>query len=138
MILAAWLGCTTAPEAPSKPSLHGTTQLHRYDVALELPDPPPMGALFDVKAKLTLPDGTPVENAKVTLDARMPEHAHGMQTDPKPDPGVCDASGLCSHPNGEYLSRGFKFHMGGLWSVSVNVDGPRGADSTSFELQVQE
>ncbi len=103
-----------------------------------------MGELFDVRARLTLPDGTPVENAKVTIDARMPEHAHGMQTDPKPDPGACapvaspDAAPLCSHPNGEYLSRGFKFHMSGLWSIGVQVDGPRGSDSTSFEFHLGE
>jgi hypothetical protein len=138
-VIVAWLlGCGTPDATPAIPVLRGSTQLHRYEVALELPNPPPLGELFDVKAKLTLPDGTPIENAKVTMDARMPEHAHGMQTDPKADPGVCEAANLCTHPNGEYTSHGFKFHMSGLWSISVQVEGPRGVDSTSFELHVEE
>ncbi len=133
------------------------TQSGRYRVGLALePDPPPLGELFSVRATITLPDGTPLQNAVVTLDARMPQHDHGMETRPRVRPGVCGdtdapAAGAsaagdddtdaaeaapCLHPGGIYRADGFKFHMGGAWTVLVTVDGPKGPDSTSFVYEM--
>lgn len=119
-----------APEGWTAPR---PTQLKRYTVGLTLePDPPPMGELFAVSATVTDRDGQPIENAKVVLDARMPQHAHGMQTRPVPDKGTCDEAGTCTHPGGVYRATGFKFHMPGEWTVTVDINGPEGPDSTSF------
>jgi hypothetical protein len=30
------------------------------------------------------------------------------------------------------VTSGFKFHMAGAWTITVDVAGPRGVDSTSF------
>lgn len=130
------LACGSREPVPAESPSFGAerpTQLKRYHVALRFePDPPPMGELFQVVATVTAPDGTPVEDAKVTIDARMPQHAHGMETDPVVEAGACDAAGSCRHPGGEYRASGFKFHMGGDWTLLVDVSGPRGIDSTSF------
>jgi hypothetical protein len=117
-----------APEAP-KP-LGGPTQRGAYVVALELvPNPPPLSELFEVKVTLTDPQtGAPISDAIVAVDAQMPQHGHGMSTDPIDDPGSCDAAGVCTHPGGVYRTTGMKFHMPGKWSVSIDVSGPRGAD----------
>ena len=40
-------------------------------------------------------------------------------------------------PDGIYISDGFKFHMGGAWTVTVEVQGPRGEDRTSFVYEMQ-
>lgn len=109
------------------------TQGRKYQVSLSLvPDPPPMSELFTVRAVVTDRDGKPLETAKVTLDARMPQHDHGMMTDPVNEPGVCDDEGNCRHPGGVYETTGFKFHMGGEWTILVQVEGPMGPDNTSF------
>lgn len=139
MFLLALLACgEPAPTAPPAWNTPKETQLHRYlvDVRLE-PDPPPMGELFEVVATVKTPEGEPVEDARVALDALMPQHGHGMATDPEDDPGECAADGACKHPKGEYRARGFKFHMGGAWTVTVDVQGgPRGPDSTSFVYEM--
>jgi hypothetical protein len=110
-----------------------STQLNRYLVSLEFePAKPPMGELFDVVASVKARDGTLLDDAKVTLNALMPQHGHGMATSPIDDPGVCDAANKCRHPNGIYRTSGFKFHMAGDWSVTVDINGSEGMDSTSF------
>jgi hypothetical protein len=117
-----------APNAPK--ALGGETQRGAYKVALELvPDPPPLSELFEVKVTLTDPQtGAPIPDATVSVDAQMPQHGHGMSTDPIDDPGQCDAAGACVHPDGVYRTTGMKFHMPGKWSVSVDVIGPRGTE----------
>ncbi len=132
------LACSEpAPVTPAAPPAWGATrdtQMHRYLVTARMePEPPPMGELFELVVTLQTPEGEPVPDAKVALDALMPQHGHGMSTDPVDDPGVCDAAGVCTHPDGVYRAKGFKFHMGGDWTVTVEVQGgPRGPDSTSF------
>jgi hypothetical protein len=109
------------------------TQGRKYQITLDMhPNPPPMGELFEVRARLLDRAGEPIEDAKVRLDARMPQHDHGMMTDPIDDPGICDGDGRCRHPDGAYTTRGFKFHMGGEWTILVTVEGPLGPDNTSF------
>lgn len=78
--------------------------------------------VFDAKS------GQAVEDATVTVDARMPQHGHGMSTKPEADRGECDAGGTCRHPGGTYVTRGMKFHMPGEWTLTFAVDGPHGMD----------
>jgi hypothetical protein len=58
------------------------------------------------------------------VDARMPQHGHGMETKPKLREG--------EPVDGIYLTDGFKFHMPGEWTVTVAVTGPLGEDTTTF------
>jgi hypothetical protein len=123
-LLAACSGGGPLPFSAPLPTDGG-----RYVLALRVePDPPPLSELFVVHATLTTPDGAPVEDATVHLDATMPHHGHGMMTRPIDDAGVCDPEGACRHPGGAYLTRGFKFHMAGPWTISARVDGPAGSD----------
>jgi hypothetical protein len=93
------------------------------------PDPIVAGELFTVRVSLRdAATGAPVEDATVQVDARMPQHGHGMATRPEDDRGSCDGAGRCLHPGGVYLTRGMKFHMPGEWTLSFQVDGPRGRD----------
>jgi hypothetical protein len=108
------------------------TQQGRYTVELSTdPTEPPMGELFVMQAVLRDREGQLLEQAKVKLDARMPQHNHGMATDPIDDPGVCTTPTDCRHPGGVYRTAGFKFHMPGEWTVSVEILGPEGQDSTT-------
>ena len=70
----------------------------------------------------------------------MPQHNHGMETDPIDLPGVCPPQvadpAACPHPEGRYRTEGFKFHMPGAWTVTAEVRGARGPDSTSFVVEV--
>ncbi len=116
------------------------TQSGKYRVTVRSePDPPEMGEFFTLEATITREDGTPVERAQVDLDARMPQHNHGMMTDPVMQPGDCEAvpdddptPKRCVHEGGVYRADGFKFHMGGEWTILIDVQGPIGPDRTTF------
>ena len=143
-MIALWLmlACGTAetPAATPPPVVEVAkfgdtrlTQLKRYQVEVWFnPAVPPMGELFEVTTTVRGRDGGVIEDAKVKVDARMPAHGHGMQTAPVADPGVCDAAGACKHPGGVYVTKGFAFHMGGEWTITVDIEGSEGPDSTSF------
>jgi len=52
----------------------------------------------------------------------MPEHGHGMMTEPKPSTQMeCDAKGMCLAKQGHFLVDGFRLHMPGSWLFSVKV-----------------
>ncbi len=128
---------SASPAAPSAKTL--TTQSGTYELSVVFDPPAPeMGALFDVVA--TVVDRRtklPLVNGKVTLNARMPQHGHGMETDPAQDAGACGKDPTCPHEGGVYRTKGFKFHMGGEWTVTIEVVGASGTDSTSFVYELK-
>lgn len=153
LALVALAACTAPAPRPSAAERNvdygaaKRTQAGRYLVGLQLePEPPPLGELFQAKATVAFSDGLPIETAQVVLDARMPQHDHGMETRPRVRPGACEADtdtdgdtdrpATCRHPGGVYVADGFKFHMSGAWTVLVQVDGPKGPDSTTFVYQM--
>lgn len=124
-----------APAAGAEP-LPTARKLYRIAWRTE-PSPPPLSALFEIEATVTDAAGAPVTDAKVRIDARMPQHGHGMATKPEDDPGVCDASGAaCTHAEGRYRTRGMKFHMPGEWTLSFDVEGPAGTDRLEVPLRI--
>lgn len=63
-------------------------------------------------------NGNPLDGASITLTGGMPEHNHGLPTSPRMTAALGD---------GDYLVEGMRFHMNGLWeiTVTVSVDGRR-------------
>lgn len=128
-----WLlfGCKVfAPEAPPPKENGGdlSTVQGKYHLSWKvIPDPVVVGELFEVETRVVDADGKEVEGGSVTVDARMPQHGHGMATAPEADPGVCEAE-ICKHPGGVYRTRGMKFHMMGEWTVTFVIEGPAGTD----------
>ncbi len=57
-------------------------------------------------------DGVPVENASIEVIGGMPEHDHGLPTQPR----VTEELG-----NGDYRLDGMRFHMRGYWEITVTV-----------------
>lgn len=118
---------------PAAPAPEGVTALGHYRLTWTTePSPVPLAQLFEIEATLTdARTGAPIEDAEVRIDARMPQHGHGMATKPQDDPGACTGEGqarTCRHPGGRYRTRGMKFHMPGEWTLSFDVSGPAGAD----------
>ena len=70
-------------------------------------------------------DGTPLEEARISVDGGMPQHGHGLPT----SPAVTQALG-----DGQYLIEGMKFNMGGWWEIDLAIEGPQGTDSVTFNL----
>lgn len=71
--------------------------------------------------------GQPVENAVITVGGDMPQHGHGLPTEPQ----VTQALG-----NGDYLVEGMKFQMGGWWVVEFVITADGQTDKVSFNLRL--
>ena len=132
ILLVALLACSGGRATPPKTTgAEEPTELVSakglYHLRWRAAGPVVMGELFSVETTLLDAQGQPVEQGSVQVDARMPQHGHGMTTRPVADPGNCTA-GICRHPNGIYRMDGMKFHMQGEWTLTFAVDGPAGPD----------
>jgi hypothetical protein len=72
-------------------------------------------------------DGRPVDGATMRISGGMPDHGHGLPT----QPAVREALG-----NGRYVVDGVKFNMGGYWVVDVGISAAEGRDDVRFELNL--
>lgn len=70
-------------------------------------------------------DGHPVDQARITIDGGMPQHGHGLPTEPEVTSDLGE---------GRYQVEGMKFNMPGWWVVNLAIDGPAGADTVTFNL----
>lgn len=102
----------------------GMTQDGTYHVSYTSdPDPVPLAADFSVIVTVT--DGTdPVMDATVSVDATMPAHGHGMNTNPS----------TVSNGDGTYAATGLLFHMEGWWEIAVTIDSAEGSDQAYLNV----
>jgi hypothetical protein len=70
-------------------------------------------------------DGQLVEQAEITVDGGMPQHGHGLPTQPQ----VTDNLGA-----GNFLVEGLKFQMPGWWEVTFHITANGDSDSVTFNL----
>jgi hypothetical protein len=68
----------------------------------------------------------PLTGVRVGVDARMPDHGHGMLRQPR----------VTDRGDGSHLVEGMLLHMGGFWLLTVDVyDGDR-SERVKFELNL--
>lgn len=114
------------PPADLDLSLSKPTAAGRYVATLAAGESPvPVGKLHSWIIKLATPGGAPAEGVSIAIDGGMPQHGHGLPTRPEV---TRDLGG------GQHLIEGMKFSMPGWWTLTVHVDGPRGADEATFNL----
>jgi hypothetical protein len=119
-------GCSTP--ASLDLSLDKTTLGGIYRVAMQPPaQAPAINQMHSWRVTLATPDGKPVSGAKVAVDGGMPQHGHGLPTQPR----VTRELG-----NGAYQLDGMKFSMTGWWELKLAIDGPVGADKVTFNTVV--
>ena len=98
-----------------------------YTVKLEPREPLRVRRLQTVPVRLTDAHGRPIESAKISVDGGMPEHAHGLPTQPR----VTRALG-----GGVYEIEGLRFSMGGWWELKLAIEAPQGADRVTFNISL--
>ncbi len=96
-----------------------------YTATLQPIEPLKLRQLQTVPVLISDASGRPVENAVVTVDGGMPEHGHGLPTQPR----VKRALG-----GGVYEIEGVRFNMGGWWELKLCIDSPAGVDNVTFNL----
>jgi Protein of unknown function (DUF3703)/YtkA-like len=119
--------CASPPQqldlALDKPTAAGL-----YRVALVPPAvPPAINQLHSWTLRVATPAGEPVRELRFGVDGGMPQHGHGLPTQPRVSPPLAD---------GSYRIDGMKFSMTGWWELKLAVDGPLGADKVSFNMVV--
>ncbi len=117
---------TLPPPADLDLSLTRATEQGLYIGTLEPNSAPiPVGTIQSWTVAVTTQDGQPVEHASLTVDGGMPQHGHGLPTEPK----VTEELG-----GGRYRIEGMKFNMPGWWTITLEVSGAAGTDSATFNL----
>lgn len=71
------------------------------------------------------PDGRPITDASITVDGDMPQHGHGLPTQPQVTRNL---------GNGDYLVEGMKFQMGGWWVVDFTIEAHGQRDTVRFNM----
>ncbi len=72
--------------------------------------------------------GNPVKGARITVTGDMPEHGHGMPTEPQMVEEL---------PEGKYIIDGMKFQMPGWWVIKLHIHSSIGMDTVTFQLDIQ-
>jgi hypothetical protein len=96
-----------------------------YTATLEPQRALQVGKMQSMRVVLTDSTGQPVRDASISVDGGMPQHRHGLPTQPHVNDSTAD---------GLYEVDGVKFNMGGWWVVRLHVEATAGPDSITFNL----
>jgi lipopolysaccharide/colanic/teichoic acid biosynthesis glycosyltransferase len=91
-------------------------------------EPIPINEIHTWTIHLETSVGKPVENAKISVDGLMPEHGHGLPTEPQ----ITNYLG-----NGDYTVEGMKFQMTGWWQVNFHIATNGQSDKVTFNLMLK-
>ena len=92
-------------------------------------EPVPINRIHSWELTVKTADGRPVSGADISLDGDMPEHGHGLSTQPE----VTGDLG-----KGKYLVEGIKFSMPGWWVMKFNIRSSDREDNVTFNLMLKE
>ncbi len=76
---------------------------------------------------LTDRQGKAVSGASIEIEGGMPEHDHGLATNPRM---------TAERAPGEYLIEGMKFHMNGHWEIVLSIRTPAAREVVKFDLTI--
>ncbi|CAG1012006.1 MAG: FixH family protein [Rhizobiaceae bacterium] len=115
----------TPPEgldlARSKASAKG---LYAVAIAPEK-EPLEQGPLHSWILTVKTPDGAPVEGATIAVGGGMPQHGHGLPTQPQATAYLGE---------GRYRIEGVRFNMSGWWEFTFDIRAAVGNDNVVFNL----
>jgi len=98
-----------------------------YTATLQPREPLGLRRLQTVAIRIVDATGQPINDAAISIDGGMPEHGHGLPTQPRVTQRLGD---------GVYEIEGVRFSMGGWWELRLAIDSPAGRDSVTFNLSL--
>jgi hypothetical protein len=117
LVLVAWASSTPRGGAPrvGGAGLQDASELSSNDGAYRVryalvPAEPEVRELFELRVEVTRTDGA-LGELELAVDARMPEHGHGMNREPL----------VRTEAAGEFQVSNMLFHMPGLWELYFDV-----------------
>ena len=96
-----------------------------YTATVEVSEPLKPRRMQSLQLEVRDAEGRPVEAATITVDGGMPEHGHGLPTQPRVTQHLGD---------GIYTVEGVRFNMGGWWELKFGITTPMGTDTVTFNL----
>jgi hypothetical protein len=125
LVVAGWFWMSYVPSdldySTTLPTENGL-----YQVSYEpSQNPIPVNQLHTWTLTLSTATGEPLDHAHISVDGDMPQHGHGLPTQPL----VTEYLG-----DGSYLVEGVKFQMGGWWVMDFVVESGAGTDKVRFNF----
>ena len=90
------------------------------------PNPIPTNEPFELDLFLQR-DNRPVEGARLAVDAAMPQHRHGMNTQPV----------VTATSPGRFHVSGMQFHMPGRWELYFDITEGAVTERAQFEVNLE-
>jgi len=126
LALAAALSACGTPPADLDLSLRHPSAQGRFIVELEPPPQgPAIGQMHSWRLKVSNADGSPVRQARIVIDGGMPQHGHGLPTQPRATRELAP---------GIYLIEGMKFSMTGWWDFRLDIGAGERKDRATFNV----
>jgi hypothetical protein len=114
--------CSDSKSAPTE--LKATTIKNQYRLQIHPSEEPiAVNRMHSWEMKLTNAKGEAVPNAHFQIAGGMPQHNHGLPTQPMVTK---------DHGDGRYLIEGMKFSMTGWWELRITVETDKGTDIATF------
>lgn len=88
----------------------------------------PVGELQSWTLSVTTLQGRAIEGAHIEVDGDMPQHGHGLASQPQITQDLGE---------GRYLLEGLKFQMGGWWVIEATITDGNLTDTVRFNLQLE-
>ena len=98
-----------------------------FQATIEPAEPLRKRKLMSVRLRLEDSTGKAIEGATIAVDGGMPEHGHGLPTQPRVTRVI--AAGV-------YEVQGVRFNMGGWWEMKFRVTTAAGTDSITFNIDL--
>lgn len=90
-------------------------------------EPVTKGALHGWLLVLHDRNGAPITDATIAVDGGMPQHGHGLPTQPSVGAPLGE---------GNYRVEGVRFNMGGWWQLKFTIDAAAGRDTVTFNISL--
>jgi len=118
-------GCMSPPVGLDVARERVTLQ-QRYQVGIKpAAEPIVIGKMHAWEVSVKQASGQPLTGARILVDGGMPQHHHGLPTQPRMTRELGD---------GRYLVEGVKFSMSGWWEFKLKIEGAQGVDDVTFNL----
>jgi hypothetical protein len=91
-------------------------------------DPIAINRFHGWRLTVKTPEGEPVAGAEISITGDMPEHGHGMPTQPFVTEEL---------QGGVYVVEGMKFQMPGWWVVNFRIMAGGKEDTVTFNLRLR-
>jgi hypothetical protein len=83
--------------------------------------------MYTIRVDVKDANGKPIDDAAILVGGGMPQHGHGLPTQPR----VTANAG-----NGIYEISGLRFNMGGWWELKLTITTAAGTDTVTFNLSL--